>query len=55
VRGQTAERIDAPPVARQRERRTVTRNDRAATAGDVGAPWIAGIGVEPRRVDERDL
>jgi hypothetical protein len=55
VRGHAAERIDAPPVARQRERRTVTRNDRAATAGDIRAPRIARIGVEPRRVDERDL
>jgi hypothetical protein len=55
VRGERVLRIDAAAGARERERRAVGRDDRAAIRGDVGAARVARIVGELRGVDDGDL
>jgi hypothetical protein len=46
--------MDAPIAARDRERRTVGGEDRAAALRDVRAAWIVRVGIERRRIDNGD-
>jgi hypothetical protein len=54
VRGIRAERVVAPAVAREGERRAVRREDLAAIGGDLQPARIVAVGRKRRTVDEDD-